>query len=208
MTVELFQTCVKQAASIKVLIRKVATDKSLEGKEVTHDTQYHLLHCHLPDEPFLLRLVFYSADQCFLVFDQPTTNTMTPFFLYLLITSSTSLWWGGSLHSSTSGLCALASNLVWATFRGFPLFLIACLSASICFSWSYISCMVLDMWDCSLLCASLDSVILCWKDMLVLFQWLHISLAHCVIRLSTSPLRRWEADLAAERGRWIFGFYR
>ena len=42
MTVELFQTCVKQAASIKVLIRKVATDKSLVGKEVTHDTQYHL----------------------------------------------------------------------------------------------------------------------------------------------------------------------
>ena len=78
-TVELFQTCVKQAASIKVLIRKVVTDKSLEGKEVTHDTQYHLLHCHLPDEPFLLRLVFYSADQCFLVFDQPTKNTMTPF---------------------------------------------------------------------------------------------------------------------------------
>ena len=35
------------------------------------------------------------------------------------------------------------------------------------------------------------SVILCWKDMLVLLQWDHISFAHCVIRLSTSPLSRW-----------------
>ena len=42
------------------------------------------------------------------------------------------------------------------------------------------------------------SVILCWKDMLVLLQWDHISLAHWVIRLSTSALSLWLADLAAK----------
>jgi hypothetical protein len=42
-----------------------------------------------------------------------------------------------------------------------------------------------------------SSVILCWNAMLVLLQWDHISLAHCVIRLSTSPLSRWLAARAA-----------
>ena len=39
-------------------------------------------------------------------------------------------------------------------------------------------------------------MILCWKDMLVLLQWLHISLAHWVTKLSTSPISLWVADLA------------
>ena len=38
---------------------------------------------------------------------------------------------------------------------------------------------------------------LCWKDMFVLFQWLHISLAHIVINPSTSDINLWVADLAA-----------
>ena len=43
---------------------------------------------------------------------------------------------------------------------------------------------------------SLRTLILCWKDMLVLLQWLHISLAHWVTKLSTSPISLWVADLA------------
>ena len=41
--------------------------------------------------------------------------------------------------------------------------------------------------------------ITCCNAVLVVFHALHISLAHCVIRLSTSPRRRWDEDLAPAR---------
>ena len=92
----------------------------------------------LLDEPFQPRLVSYWEDQYSLVFVQPEyLSSVSMINILYLSTSSTSLWWGRSLHSSTSGLCDRASSLVWATFRGFPLFLIACFRDSICFSCSY-----------------------------------------------------------------------
>ncbi len=72
--------------------------------------------------------VFFAL-HAFLIFfvlhilnEQIATTTFNP--LFHIVTSSTSLWWGGSLHSSMSGRWALDSSRVWDTFSGAALSLV------------------------------------------------------------------------------------
>ena len=88
---------------------------------------------------------------------------------------STDLWWGASLQDSISGLEVLRASLVWATFSGGPMFLMEDDNWSMCFSWSYISCMVLDRWDLRLVWALMVSAILCCRALFVSVQlWIKL----------------------------------
>lgn len=84
--------------------------------------------------------------------------------------------------------CVRASSLVWATFIGLVLSIIAFRNSSIFFSTSKISCCILCKCICSLPFVSRTSAALLAKALLVLLQASQISVAHILIKLSMSDL--------------------
>lgn len=98
----------------------------------------------------LLQLLVELLDrrlQIFHLYDQPVHKICCRFALVGIIYKSY-LFCAGSLQSSTSCRCALDSSLVWATFKGATLSIIAFRRSSMFFSTSNIS-----RWICRRKCS-------------------------------------------------------
>ena len=113
------------------------------------------------------------------------------------------LWCGWSLQASISGLDPLMESLVWATLSGGPMLLMAPCSCPICFSWSYISCIVRDRWDLSRVWALSVSATLCWKAWFVSFQRWCIDDALVLVMSSTWARSRCDRDLAPKERKML-----